>query len=166
MSCNRALVIFAISVALVISLAGCSNATSATPASAVVPSDDPALTLVQRFNMGAGLESLANQVAHTTTTFGVIAQKHGPSGADQLIKAEISKALPTYQSRWNQNLALIYSKHFSAEELRSLAMLGTSSPYTDKFKSTHATVGAEMRDSSSQLLQQLVTEALTSALKQ
>ena len=166
MSRNRIFVVLTISIALATSLAGCNDATSATPPSAAVPSDDPALALVQRFNMGAGLESLANQVAHATTTFAVIVQKHGPSEAEKLVKTEISKATPSYQSRWNQNLALIYAKHFSPEELRSLATLGTGSPYADKFKSTHATVGAEMRSASSQLLQQLVTEALASALNQ
>ena len=166
MSCIRIFVIFAISIAFTASLAGCNNATSATPPSVAVPSGDPALALVQRFNMGAGLESLANQVAHATTTFGVIVQKQGASEAEKLVGTEIAKAIPTYQSRWNQNLAVIYGKHFSPEELRSLATLGTSSPYADKFKSTHAAVGAEMRSASSQLLQQLVTEALASALKQ
>lgn len=166
MSCNRIFLIFAISITFAASLAGCNNATSATPQSAAIPSSDPALALVERFNMGAGLESLASQVAHSTTTFGVIVQKHGASEAEKLVRTEIAKAIPTYQSRWNQNLAVIYATHFSPEELRSLATLGTSSPYADKFKSTHAAVGAEMRSASSPLLQQLVTEALASALKQ
>jgi len=166
MTYKRVLVIFVTSIAFATFLAGYSDASSVTPTPAAVPSDNPALTLVQRFNMGAGLETLANQVARTTTTFGVIAKKHGASEASKLVKAEISKALPTYQSRWNQNLALIYSKHFSAAELQSLATLGTSSPYAEKFKSTHAVVGAEMHVSSSHLLKELVTEALIAVAKQ
>lgn len=166
MSCKRLFLIFVTTIAFATFFAGCSSAASATPTSATASSDDPALALVQRFDMGAGLESLANQVARKTTTFGVIAKKHGASEAINLVKAEISKALPTYQGRWNQNLALIYSKHFSAEELQSLGTLGKSSPYAGEFQSTHAAVGAEMRASSSQILKELVTEALTAAAKQ
>lgn len=166
MSCNRVLALFAFFMALSAASAACAFATPAVRASAESASAAPALALVRRFNMGGGLESLANQVAHATTEFGVIAQKHGRARADQLIKAAISRALPAYQSRWNQNLALVYSRHFSAEQLRSLAILGTSSPYATKFKSTQDAVSAEMRDLSSQLLQQLVTEALANAAKQ
>ncbi|MEO7066524.1 MAG: hypothetical protein ABI114_06420 [Rhodanobacter sp.] len=163
MSCKWGFVSFITCIAFATFFASGGNATLATPLSATVPLGDPAIALVQRFNMGAGLESLANQVAHATTTFGIIAKEHGAAEANQLVKAEISKALPTYQKRWNRNLALIYSKHFSAEELRSLTALGKSSPYAGKFRSTHAVVGGEMR--ASQLLQKLVTEALTAVAK-
>jgi hypothetical protein len=166
MSCSRFLVIFSLVMAVAAPLAGCGKATPAAYAPAAAPSGDPGLALVRRLNMGAGLESLANDVAHATTTFGIIAQKHGLSAADKLVKAEIYKALPAYRKRWDQNLARIYSRHFSAEELRSLAMLGTSSPYAGKFRSSHGAVGAEMRDVSGQLLQQLVTAALTHAIGQ
>jgi hypothetical protein len=127
---------------------------------------DPGLALVHRFKMGAGLESLATQVARTTTTFGAVSKQHGPAGAEQRVQREISKALPSYQDQWDRNLAAIYSRHFSAEELRSLATRGTSSPYAGKFTATQAAVAVEMRATSSPLLQKLVTEALTNAAMQ
>ena len=165
---RRVFVAPAICLAIALLVAGCNKATPPAQASVTVtvPSEDPAASLVGRFKMGAGLESLANQVAGTTTTFATLAQKHGVAGAQQLVKDEISKVSPSYQGRWDQNLASIYSKHFSAEELRSLAAQGTSSPHVEKFRSTHAVVAAEMRVVSGPLLQQLVTEALSSAVKQ
>lgn len=168
MSCNRVPIIFAIFTALAVSFADYSNATSATPASASVTSDDQAqalaLVLVQRFNLGGNLESLANQEARTKLMFNVIVQTHGYPGAIQVVKVEISKMLPACQGLWNNNLALVYSKRFSAEELRSLVALGTSSPYAEKFESprTRAEVGAEM--GAGPLLEQLVHEALLRAL--
>ncbi|UNK42532.1 hypothetical protein MNO14_00020 [Luteimonas sp. S4-F44] len=110
--------------------------------------------------MGARLESLANQAAGATTTFATLAQQHGAAKVKQLVAAEISKLIPAYQARWDRNLAMIYAKHFTPEELRSLATQGTRSPHAAKFRSTRAAVAAEMQAVSRPLLQQLVTQAL------
>ena len=166
MSWRRISAASAICLAVTLLMAGCNKPTPGAQASIAAPSSDPASALVQRFKMGAGLELLANQVAGTTTTFAIIAQKHGVAGAKQLVKDEIAKTIPSYQSRWDQNLTSIYSKHFSAEELRSLAVKGTSSPHIDKFRSTQAVISTEMRAASSPMLQQLVTEALSNAVEQ
>ncbi|ASR43093.1 hypothetical protein BEN78_06560 [Xanthomonas citri pv. mangiferaeindicae] len=115
--------------------------------------------------MGAGLESLANRAAGATTTFATLAQQHGVAKAKQWVAGEISKLVPAYQARWDRNLATIYAKHFTADELRSLATQGTRSPHAAKFRSTQATVAAEMQEASSPLLQQLVTEALRNVLQ-
>lgn len=146
-------------------MAGCGKVPSSRQAASETLSVDPALALVQRFHMGAGLESLANDLAHSTTTYAMLVQQHGLIGADRLLKAEISMALPEYQSRWDRNLAAIYSKHFTAEELRSFAALGKGSPYVDKFNATHDAVGAEMRAASKPLLLQLTTESLLGAAR-
>lgn len=146
-------------------MSGCSRAAPGPQTSAAATPSDPAAALVQRFKMGAGLESMANQVAGTTTTFAMLAQKRGIEGARQLVRDEITKSIPTYQARWDSNLASIYSKHFTAEELRSLSAQGTSSSHIDKFRSTQSAVATEMRAASSPLLQQLVTEALSNAVK-
>ena len=110
--------------------------------------------------MGARLESLANQAAGATTTFATLAQQHGAAEAKHLVAGEIARLVPAYQARWDRNLATIYAKHFTADELRSLATQGTRSPHAAKFRSTQAAFAAEMQAVSRPLLQQLVTQAL------
>ena len=162
---KRIFTIHATCLVITLLVASCSKSTPAVQPAADASHDNPAAALVKRFNMGAGLESMANQVARTITTFGLIAKEHGTSEAVQVVKGEIPKSLPAYQSRWDNNLASIHSKHFSADELRSLAVQGTSSPCIAKFRSTQETVATEIRADSSPLLQQLVTKAPGNAVK-
>lgn len=165
MSSSGMRITLALAIAFTASVPVRGHAVEATSASTPMPADDPALLLVQHFHMGKGLESLANQAAHGTTTFAVIVQHHGVTEAERLLEAEIARAAPKYQNRWDQNLAAVYARHLSAEELRSLATLGASSPYAGKFQATHGAVAAEMRSASSNLLLQLVSEALASAMR-
>lgn len=156
--------VFAIALAsvLVLSTASCSR-DLATASTGEQSSADPAMALVKRLDIARNLESLAVQVAHSTTTYGVLVQEHGKREADLLIKREIAKALPPYQQRWEANLAGIYSRHFSAAELASLAAEGRRSPYANKLEASKAQIGAEMRKASTPLLKDLVTEALKNA---
>jgi hypothetical protein len=151
---------------VVLLLSGCGIQSSAGDAPANSTSSGPAATLVRRFNMGAGLESLANDNARTTTTFRMLVKRYGTRDAAQLVSEEIHKALPAYQPKWDSNLASIYAKHFSSEELRSLAAEGQRSPYRSQFAATHAEISVEMQKLSTSLLEQLVTEALTNAYRE
>src|SRR6185369_4272414 len=116
---------------------------------------DPAADLVHNFRLGSNLESMANSVAASTHTNGTIL----PGSAT----FEIHKLLPKYQPQWDANLAKAYSNHLAAQELRSLAKDGPSSPYADKLKQVQPLVAADMRQMSEGLLKQLVTEALVNA---
>lgn len=157
-------------IATVLLLAGCDStppaaATASTPSVPdAAPGASPAEALVKRFNMGAGLASLAYEAARSTTTFGAMAKQHGAAQADQRLRAEMARLLPSYQQRWEHNLASLYARHFSAAELSSLAGHGTASPHAARFRAVQPTVAAEMQAMSKPLLQALVTEALTGAM--
>jgi len=125
--------------------------------------NDSALAFVQAANMGAGLESLALEVAHRTATYAMLVEKRSASGADALVKKELTALLPKYRPQWDRTLANVYAHHFTSGELRSLAELRSASPYVAKFNSTHQAVANDMKDAASPLLQELVTEALTRA---
>ena len=155
----------AVCLSIALSAAGCRPASPEAETAISTPGGDPAAVLVQRFKMGAGLESLANQAAGATTTFATLAQQHGAAEARHLVAGEIARLVPAYQARWDRNLATIYAKHFTPDELRSLATQGTGSPDAAKFRSAQATVAADMQAVSSPLLQQLVAEALHNALQ-
>jgi hypothetical protein len=116
---------------------------------------DPAADLVHNFGVGSNLERMANSVAKSTHTNGSLS----PGQAT----AEIHKLLPKYQPQWDENLAKAYANHLSAEELRSLAKSGRSSPYFGKLEQVQPMVSAEMQQMSKGILQNLVTEALTNA---
>jgi hypothetical protein len=155
----------AVCLSMTLSAVGCNPATPEAQTAIPESEGDSAAALVERFKMGAGLESLANQAAGATTTFATLAQQHGAAEAKHLVAGEIARLVPAYQARWDRNLATIYAKHFTPDELRSLATQGTGSPDAAKFRSTQATVAADMQAVSSPLLQQLVTEALHNALQ-
>ncbi len=167
--CQWTSVLRATCIATALLLAGCDSTppaaatVSSASAPAAAPGTSPAEALVKRFNMGAGLESLAYDAGRGTTTFGALASQHGAAQADQRLRAEIARALPAYQQRWEHTLASLYARHFSAAELSSLTTQGTASPYAARFRTVQPTVAAEMQAVSKPLLEALVTEALTKA---
>ena len=139
-----------------------SSAPAALPTEA--PPGDPALSLVKKLNMGSNLELMAYQVAKSTHTYGLVAQKHGTDRAEPIVKMKIKEALPQYQERWDKNLASAYSKQLSDEELRSLASQGASSPYATKLMSVRGAVAVDMKSESSSLLNDLVETALSQSV--
>lgn len=130
---------------------------NAKPVDQALVGSNPALALVQRFNLGLNLEKMAIQVSKGTVTYSMVVEKHGKEKADQVISAEVKKLLPSYQSTWNSKLANAYAKSLSPEELRSLAKEGQSSPHLGKFIQMQNTVGDEMKKNATPFLVEIVT---------
>jgi hypothetical protein len=116
---------------------------------------DPAADMVHNFGVGSNLERMADSVARATHANGSL-----PPGRSS---QEIRKLLPKYQPQWDANLAKAYANHLNAEELRSLAESGRSSPYFGKLKQVQPAVSDDMQGMSKGILQDLVTEALVNA---
>ncbi len=135
------------------------------PVNQELVASNPAMALVERFNMGSNLEQMAILVAKSSHTYGMVAEKHGKENAQQVVTQEIQKLLPLYQAKWNTNLANAYAKNLSTEELRSLATEGKNSPYASKFKQVQNPVGEEMKKNSMPILTELLTEAMKNAIK-
>jgi len=135
------------------------------PASDALVKSDPALALVERFNMGANLEKMANQVAMNTNTYAMVVQKHGQDNAKKIVASEIKKLLPLYQPKWNMNLAKAFANNLSKEELTSLVNDVGNSPYFDKLKQVQSAVGEEMQRNSTPILTELLTEAMKRAIQ-
>lgn len=167
---KRIVGIFAALITAIYLLVGCARSStpvgqpSEKPLDESVLSTDPALAMVERFGMGSNLEQMAVQVSKATHTYGEVVEKHG-TNAPTIVRQEIHKLLPDYQLRWNQNLANAYSSHLSVDELRSLAKDGKSSPYVSKLLSAQSAVATDMKSSSTAILTDLVTKALTNAIK-
>lgn len=147
--------------ATLLALAACTQAPPAPAEADAVVQGDPAVALVQRFNMGQGLKGLALDAARTTTTYAALVQRRGQPSAEKEIEAAIVALLPRYQSEWDRRLAALYARHLSADELRSLARDGKQSEYASRFNKVQPVVAAQMREQSSALLAELVTEALS-----
>ena len=159
-------------IATCVSILGCSkdpdaHAKSRTPSSSSPAQvvGDPALALVDRYDLGSNLERMANDVAKATHTYGLVAQVHGANNASAVVAREIEKLVPIYQEQWNKNLANAYSTHFSQAELRSLIAMGKNSPFAGKLVAERHVVSQNMQQHSEALLKELVTEALTNATK-
>lgn len=161
---------FFISLCIAILLFGCQEAAdplNVAKAKAVdlsLVASNPALALVERFNMGDNLEKMAVHVAKSTHTYTMVTQKYGKEQALQMLTQEIQKLIPAYQSQWDAALAKAYSLHISPDELRSLATDGNKSPYINKLRISQSAVGKDMRKISSPILTKFVTQALSNAI--
>lgn len=80
------------------------------------------------------------------------------------MQREIDALLPRYQPAWNKNLAAVYARHFSVEELQSLATDGRRSKFAGKVAERQSAIGNDLRETSEPVLTALVKEALVSAV--
>jgi hypothetical protein len=100
---------------------------------------------------------MAIAAAKRTHTYGRV-----PVGSAE---REIHRLVQKYQAQWDANLASAYSNHLTPTELQSLAKNGKSSPYIENLKQAQPLVGDDMKKTSSDILNQLVTEALTNSFR-
>ncbi|UGQ47445.1 hypothetical protein [Massilia endophytica] len=136
------------------------NVASTAKADATQPS---AVDFVQRHDLGSNMETLGLAVAQRTQTFALMASKLGQSEAKVLVSREMDIQAARFQPQWNANLAKVYSRHFSPEELASLASEGRSSRYLAKLGSKQAEIGAEVQQVSAPILTEYVSASLNEA---
>ncbi|MCD5996660.1 hypothetical protein KDX38_24085 [Pseudomonas sp. CDFA 602] len=127
------------------------------------PVDDVALAFVQERHLGNGLAWLGYQVASRTATFTRIVETIGKTEAQTLVQGELQRLQPDYQAEWDRNLAAAYAHSFSSDELRSLNQGDSSPSQANRLKAGNTQVGAEMKATSSALLERFVSRALSNA---
>jgi hypothetical protein len=137
-----------------------------TPAAWSATAESAAMEFVQRRQLGANLRAIAVEVALRTQTFAIISARRGVAEARALLSQQLDYHAPQFQPQWNANLAHIYARHFSAEELRSLTLQGRNSPHIKKLADKQALIGAEMQRQSTQIMTAYTTAALNSAFNQ
>ncbi len=130
------------------------------PAKAQDGVEDVALNFVITHQVGSNLPQMALAAVSRTETFRMLGYKLGLPEARKQVQDEIAIVAPTYQARWDKNLAEAYAKHLSAQELSSLTSEGDQSQYVSKFASLRRSVGEDMRTSSEPLLTEMVSEIL------
>lgn len=126
--------------------------------------DDSALAFVEDRHLGESLGWLGYQVASRTATFGTIVEAVGRTEAQVLVKDELQRLQPQFQSQWDQNLAAAYAQSFSAEELRALNRGDGQPMLANKLKAKQNDVGMDMKARSADLLSNFVSQALNNAL--
>lgn len=124
---------------------------------------EAAWSFVLRRELGANLKGLALAAALRTQTYAGLVSRIGEAEARSRVSNELASALVKYQYRWNQNLAYVYAKHFTADELVSLTAQGNESPYANKLKEQRSVVGADLRAASEPIVTELVTEVMNKA---
>jgi hypothetical protein len=125
---------------------------------------DPAHDMVMHQHLGSNLKTLAFATAQKTHTFATLASKIGISAATSLVSRELDVQAQKFQIQWDDNLAQAYARHFTAEELASLAAQGRDSKYFRKLAEKQAAIGADMQRMSTPILMTYVTDVLTAAL--
>lgn len=124
---------------------------------------DVALDFVTRHGVGRNLPNIAMAAATRTQTFATMVSTLGTDNARRVVRREIETLVPNFQKRWDENLAATYAKHFTLEELASLASEGKHSKYTSTLAARRAEVGASMRTTSEVIITELVTAAMKNA---
>ncbi|MGQ2964418.1 hypothetical protein [Methylophilus sp.] len=129
-------------------------------------SEEIALKLVQKYHFGQNLALISYQVSAQTQTYKMIVNKVGEQKAQALVRSEIDKVIPQYQQKWDQNLASAYAQVINAEKLQSLMDEGPSSKYSGELKARQNEIGPLMQSKSTELLNEMLTKAMTSAFNQ
>ncbi|MET0126167.1 MAG: hypothetical protein ABW209_11725 [Pseudomonas caspiana] len=126
--------------------------------------DDSALAFVEDRHLGESLGWLSYQVASRTATFGSIVESVGKTQAQELVKGELQRLQPQFQAQWDRNMAAAYAQSFSADELRALNRGDDQPMLANKLKAKQNEVGMDMKARSADLLKDLVSQALNSAM--
>lgn len=126
-------------------------------------SEQAASEFVQRQHLGGNLKMLAIATAQKTQTFAMMAARLGQAEAQLMVSKELDAYAFQYQGLWNANLAKIYARHFTAEELASLLTQGKTSPFVGKLVEQQRIIGSEMQQLSTPLLTDYVSAAMNSA---
>ncbi|MBV7535290.1 hypothetical protein KW842_05870 [Duganella sp. sic0402] len=129
------------------------------------PAETAAAEFVQQRQLGRNLKTLAGTVAVNTQTYAILVSKLGAGSAQALVSKELDAYIGQYLGKWDGNLAQIYARHFTAEELRSLASEGRNSRFMNKLASKQEVIGAEMEGQSKPILSSYVSAALNSAFQ-
>lgn len=137
-------------------------------ATAVLPSrglavegNTAALNMVEKMGLGANLNFISYETILHTQTYLIIADTLGSEKSQLLIKEELRKAIPKYQSQWNKNLASCYAEVFTSEELEALSEKHTALSYANKLVKYQDQIGESMRAKSTHLMQSLVADVLS-----
>ncbi len=127
--------------------------------------DDSALAYVEDRHLGESLGWLGYQVASRTATFGSIVESVGKTQAQELVKDELQRLQPQFQSQWDRNMAAAYAQSFSADELRALNRGDKEPQLANKLRAKQNDVGTDMKARSADLLKEFVSQALNSAME-
>ena len=115
-------------------------------------SEERALKLVQTLRLGENLAGMTYQFAKITTTYRGTEATLGQQKADELLRSEISVAVPKHQREWNRNLAKAWAPLMTSEEFDSVTSEKQKSPFASKFVSLQDRAGATMKVNSEPLL--------------
>lgn len=126
--------------------------------------EDSALAYVEDRHLGESLGWLGYQVASRTATFGSIVESVGKTQAQELVKDELQRLQPQFQSQWDRNMAAAYAQSFSADELRALNRGDKEPQLANKLRAKQNDVGTDMKARSADLLKEFVSQALNSAM--
>ena len=150
----------ALLVAIVLAVAGYPSLANANGEAHVA-----AQAFVAKQRLGAGLQSMATGVVSRTQTYRILVERLGPEGARVAVSREVEALLPRFQPTWDRNLADAYARHFTREELESLASAGRASPYAGKVMERQALIGPEVQKASEPVLKELVQVALMAVFR-
>lgn len=133
------------------------------PSTMATPTESAAAEFIQRQHLGRNLKMLAASAAPRTQTFSMMASNLGQSETQLLVSKELDARADQFQEQWNANLATIYARHFTPEELASLTSEGRNSPYANNLVAKQEVISAEMQQLSTPILTAYLSAAMNGA---
>jgi hypothetical protein len=139
------------------------QSTSLENAPVGVSSEDVALALVHKYNLGKGLTPISYHFATQSPFYGMISNKVGEENAKNIINKEVDNLVPEYQEQWNKYLASSIAEVLTVDKIKSLLDKGPLSEYSVEFEEKGNEIDKRMDSKSYDLLIDLMTKAMIAA---
>ncbi|MES2070061.1 MAG: hypothetical protein V4488_06915 [Pseudomonadota bacterium] len=124
---------------------------------------ETSLTFVKGLGINANFGQMVRFGAVRMQTYRNVVCIVGSSDAKQLVEQELLPAIAKYQPQWDKNLAAVWMQLLTEVEMQSLLDLKRQSPYVSKYQVAGPKAGAAMMSSSSDILQNALSEGMNRA---
>ena len=130
------------------------------------PKISDASDFVESMKLGNNFYDISYRAGQITTTYQGMVKKVGQSEAKALLRKHLRDSINRRQLEWNSNLTKSYLRYFTEKELVSIANERDNSEFAPKFEKKRGDVGKYMQSISTQLVKDVLEEALKNAYKE
>lgn len=116
--------------------------------------------LVESMELDKSIYNMMLLSMQRTTTYNIMANELSANDLRSITKKHVKESAEKYRTAWANNLAEVYTAHFSKQELLSLAKEKQESPFWNKLLGQQLTIGTDMKQKSETILGKATAEAL------
>lgn len=124
---------------------------------------EAARSLVLAMRMDTWMERVAGKAVGRSDGYYALADRYGEEKATQMAKEEIARMVPLHIEAWRLEAATVHARHFTDEELLSLALDLGRSPHAARFEELYPRITEELQALLEPRVDRLLAEALRNA---